>query len=79
MTDLMTPASEQHEPKFHEMSSLESGLVNNDQFSGLYNDSVEIFRWKDLKLTLPASGKRPEKVLLDGISGEARAGELKTD
>lgn len=79
MNDVESPLSELsglHEPKPSQLNSLESGLAYGDEHAGLYNDTIEIFRWTDVKLTLPASGKRDEKVLLDRVSGEARAGEL---
>lgn len=40
--------------------------------AGLYNNSIGSYSWKNITVTV--SGK--DKVLLDNVSGEARAGEL---
>lgn len=61
------------EAKYRTDGDLESGDAT--EYTGLYNDAIDAFTWDDLRMTLPASGKKPEKVLLGGISGEARAGK----
>ena len=54
-------------------SDLESGTIVD--IPGLYNDIVTSFKWRDITATIPAQRGRPEKVLLAGVSGIARAGE----
>jgi len=54
-------------------SDIESGTVVD--IPGLYNDVVSSFKWRDITATIPARRGRPEKVLLAGVNGIARAGE----
>ncbi len=62
-------------PLESEMSANDTELGGIHQFDGLYNDSVDVFRWQDINITLPARGSKSEKVLLAEVWGEARAGE----
>jgi len=55
------------------LSDLESGTIVD--IPGLYNDAVTSFKWQDITATIPARRNRPEKVLLAGVNGIARAGK----
>jgi hypothetical protein len=54
---------------------VESGEVDQGVF-GLHNDSVSIFKWQGINVTLPTGRKKTVKRLLVDIRGEARAGGL---
>lgn len=51
-------------------SDIETGIGRS---FNLYNDQVQTFSWSDIRLSVP--GKEEAKVLLNGISGTAHAGE----
>jgi hypothetical protein len=44
------------------------------QVDGLYNATVKAYRWVDINAVIPAKSSVEGKILLAGVSGEARAG-----
>jgi hypothetical protein len=55
------------------LSALESGTTVD--IPGLHNDVVTSFKWQDVTATIPGQHGKPEKVLLAGVNGTARAGK----